>query len=118
MSKALATRIFITISISRRIRVLGLATVLLIFAALGNAGADQNAANVDDGWRRTKDGWENIATWPTESVELLLANQVSRAPAIISPTAARWLQLHPAILASGMCLLAGLALIGPRPASK
>lgn len=93
------------------------AFLLLVFAAnLGSAAADEAAANSDDGWRRTKDGWEHIATWPVSMSELQVADQLPLAPALTIPAAENLPQLHPGLLAAGMCVLAGLVLRA-KPAS-
>ena len=53
------------------------------FAQLASATSD--AAPIDDGWRRTANGWEQIAAW--------------QVPATSSPVPARRLDFHPGAMA-------------------
>ena len=96
---------------------LGALWVLVVAASPGIAGADEASADCDDGWRRTKDGWEHIATWPVSQSDLQVADHLPLAPALSSPATENFPQLHPGLLAAGMCLLAGLALRMPRASS-
>ena len=97
----------------------GCCTLLLVLAAL-NQGivAGEADANSDDGWRRTKNGWEHISTWPTEAIQQLGVNDVPATPTQLSPTSERWQRLHPGLLAVGLCLAAGFALRIPRASTS
>jgi len=65
--------------------------------------ADQEL--VDDGWRRTKFGWENIRDWDLTPEQRELAG--SAPIAILSPAAEHLLLLsHPLAIAAAMGLVA------------
>lgn len=86
------------------------AFLLAIFAVNSLLLAEATTATTDDGWRRTKNGWEHISTWPAEAIQQLAVSEVSATAAQISPATERWQCLHPGVLAMGLCLVAGFAL--------
>jgi hypothetical protein len=94
-------------------------SVLLLIAA-GNTWGLAND-DEDDGWRRTKDGWEHISTWPPAARPVALAEPVNddllTKPTKYSPVASHCERLHPALLAIGICLAASFSLHIPRASS-
>jgi hypothetical protein len=57
----------------------------------------QNAARPDDGWRRTENGWERIASWQSQAMATAKVPNYP-APPISAKTISRW-DTHPAALA-------------------
>jgi hypothetical protein len=86
-------------------------TLGLLLLVLLNAVAHADPAEVDDGWRRTRFGWENIKNWDLSPEQRELPTAVTFSPTILSPVAADQLSLlHPGVLAAGLSLLAVAAL--------
>lgn len=111
MNTACATGSSPTTGTFHKVRTLGFfVLVLAVFAATSQLRADDVAPNSDDGWRRTKDGWEHIATWRVITNELPPITDLPLAPAVVSPAAESWQKLHPGILAAGVGLFSCLAL--------
>lgn len=82
-------------------------TIGLLLLVLMNAVAHAGPAEVDDGWRRTRFGWENIKNWDLSPEQRELRTAVAFSPTILSPVAADRLSLlHPGVLAAGLSLLA------------
>ncbi|WP_254507917.1 hypothetical protein [Anatilimnocola floriformis] len=115
MRTAAATQI--DIALVRRLfgkrSIVGMIGLCLLLAAqsfaAGQTGAE--AAAIDDGWRRTKFGWENIRDWNLPPEQLDLSGSAPIAPAILSPTAEHLLGLsHPLAVAVGLSLIAAAAL--------
>jgi hypothetical protein len=83
----------------------------MLFLVLLNAAAHAGPAEVDDGWRRTRFGWENIKNWDLTPAQRELPSAAPLSPAIQSPSAETVSKLlHPCILAVGLSLLAIAAL--------
>lgn len=88
------------------IRTIGIAALLCLVAV-------QASGTEDDGWRRTKFGWQNIKQWnlPAEMHELPglspRVGAIATLPAITSPAAEKLsVLLHPAVIALGLMLVA------------
>src|SRR5436190_11662558 len=89
-------------------------TAVIVAAACSPLTAGDSSV-IDDGWRRTKDGWENIADWhlPPEYLQQLTGAEPRTFPALLPAERQPWLQVHPLAIAGGILLLAGIALFGP-----
>ncbi len=100
----------------RKLGIARLTALLFAIVVLSHGyAAGEAATNIDDGWRRTKDGWEHISTWPLAAQPV--DDQLSTVPAQISPAADYFLILHPALLAVGICVAAGFLVQIPRASS-
>jgi hypothetical protein len=78
---------------------------LLLFAAV-DSSAEQKST-VDDGWRRTKFGWENIRDWNLPPEQLALHGSMPVSPAILSPVAESLLWCsHPLAVALALAVVA------------
>lgn len=87
--------------------------ILVLLLLCGNAFA--GLGDVDDGWRRTKDGWEHISQWQLTSSQMELLANTPSAPAVLSPTAEQLMSAaHPVLFAIGIAILGGVALYSPR----
>ena len=119
MNRISATGSSNTTGTTRKLGVVGLSALLLALVALNQSlVAGEAGTDIDDGWRRTKDGWEHISTWPVEVTQQLAADESPTTSAQISPTAERWQRLHPGVLAVGLCLAACFALRIPRASTS
>lgn len=79
----------------------------LLLLLLLHAVAHADPAEVDDGWRRTRFGWENIKNWDLSPEQRELPTAATFPPTSLSPVAADRLSLlHPGVLAAGLSLLA------------
>ncbi|WP_145093616.1 hypothetical protein [Anatilimnocola aggregata] len=83
-------------------------TLLLVLSATVDVRAQDNG--LDDGWRRTKDGWEQMATWnlPTNVVA---AEFDAESFAVM--TLPRWqgsVFFHPAMIAISLVAIAAACL--------
>lgn len=88
---------------------IGSLALIAVLTAPNTSCAEEAA--IDDGWRRTKNGWENIATWRVSRAEMTLPSNEPIAPAIISAAADRWLLWHPAAVAAGLLAMSGAGLM-------
>ena len=78
-------------------RVGAVAFVLLTITCVAHAAG----SDADDGWRRTKDGWEHISTWN-------LGSRTLPTRRFVPPSTGSLLaigSLHPALIATGLLLL-------------
>jgi hypothetical protein len=97
----------------RRIALTGTLAVLLICITSATTRAkDASPAEADDGWRHTKDGWEQMSTWDIPRAHLPHQPVLSPNQSAISGQWDTCSLLHPAVMALGLCALgcAGLAL--------
>lgn len=79
----------------------------LLLLLLLNAAAQAGPAEVDDGWRRTRFGWENIKDWDLIPEQRELPSATPLTPVIVSPAAdTLFMLLHPGVLALGLSVLA------------
>jgi hypothetical protein len=82
-------------------------TIGLLLLVLMNAVAHAGPAEVDDGWRRTRFGWENIKNWDLSPAQRELPTAATFSTAEFHPAIADRLSLlHPCVLAAGLSLLA------------
>ena len=86
---------------------------LLLLGSLAAMAVAGDAFSPDDGWRRTKHGWENVSTWGVSAADLSdLTGQ--RLPSFtISPPVDVGPLWHPAVIAIGVLLIGAAGLFLP-----
>jgi len=91
----------------------GVFASLFLIPAIAGAGADNEpAAEIDDGWRRTRDGWEHISTWHIPRADLPYEPLPASSQVSFWQSFDHHSLLHPALVALGLFLVgwAGLTL--------
>jgi hypothetical protein len=95
-----------------------IAGIFLLLFVSGNAFAGP-ADVADDGWRRTKNGWEHISQWQLSTKQLEGLTNPTIAPAVLSPSLDQLMTgFHPVIFALGIGLVGGMVLYSPRLAAN
>lgn len=93
------------------------AGIFLLLLVSGNVFAGP-ADVMDDGWRRTKDGWEHISQWQLSVEQLEVLTNPTIAPAVLSPSLDQLMTaFHPVVFSLTIAILGGVALYATRLAA-
>jgi hypothetical protein len=111
--RRVTTRMTALISTLRTTSLFGVLAFFVTYATPAEAETNPGvSAEIDDGWRRTRDGWEHISTW-----DIPQAHVAYQAPPAFSPSNSwhswdHYSLLHPAAIALTLFLVgwAGLTL--------
>lgn len=90
-------------------------TIGMLFMLLVSATALAGPAEVDDGWRRTRFGWENIKHWDLTPEQRELPSATPLPSVVVGTSESPTILLHPGILAIALSMLAIAALCFTTP---